>query len=515
MSPFETLGLDHGADAAQVKRAYAKLLRRHRPDEDPAGFQRLHEAYEACLEQVRWREQGWDDGYENDDDGNGEDVAGEPAQAGEDDSALFAPFDAGALPTDAIETTDAIEIADGGNGIEATDGFDAGAFAEELVGRMRGDTRQAVEAWLQAHDDLYSLDRKRALQATVVHALETIEPATAARHFEAVTRFFGLDSIAGVDGWLQHRLYEIQRRSGDTAEFERILRAQTGPHATWADKALSRELMQPFQWLRRILIIACPGLPGRIGALARALHAADPESASSRLDRKARDFWERATDRNALHRERFAFMATRLALWSAFVSAFTATGKGGRGLMLDWATGFGAFFALWLVYALVVLGLIRFRDFNQSRMQWDMFLLIIAGGLGCGIVSVATGGSGAIPFIMTTIFWLSGRNDGKEGGSASQGAALAAGVTGFGLVLLILYELAGDAIAVRYLACAAALYVFASQAVHDLLFARARGIALPRARVQTGWMWRVFQVQAALLVVSMAVLATIRGQTGA
>lgn len=48
MSPFKTLGLDRKADIAQIKRACARLLRTHRPDEVRA-FQRLHEAYETCL----------------------------------------------------------------------------------------------------------------------------------------------------------------------------------------------------------------------------------------------------------------------------------------------------------------------------------------------------------------------------------------------------------------------------------------------------------------------------------
>lgn len=493
-TPFDVLGLDRKADIAQIKRAYARLLRQHRPDEDPAGFQRLHEAYEACQQQARWREQGWDDDYD-DEDGEGEIATTESAQDIVPDDALFAAFEADAAGADGGEEAHGID-----NAI-AADGFDAGAFAEELLGRMRADAPQAVEAWLQGHDDLYSLDRKRALQPTVVDVLDELDAPAAARHYETVARFFGMDTVAGADDWLQHRLYEIQRRFGDSAEFERILRTQAGTNASWTDRILAEELMQPFSWLRRLCIVACPGLPGRTGALARQLHAADPDSASTRLDQKARDFWERATNRNALHRERFAFMATRLALWSALVSGYTAAIREGKGFALDWAAGFGSFFVLWLAYALVVLGLIRFRDFNQSRMQWDMFLLMVAGGLGCGIVSVALGGSGAIPFIMTTIFWMGGRSSG-EGWSRGQVAALLAGLSGFGLVFLCLHKLAGDSLEARYQACAAVLFAYATQAIHDLVLSRTRGIPLHVARTQTGWLWPMFGVQVALLFVA-------------
>lgn len=49
MSPWEVLGLgrEEAADPAAVKRAYARLLKVHRPDRDPEGFRRIRDAYEA------------------------------------------------------------------------------------------------------------------------------------------------------------------------------------------------------------------------------------------------------------------------------------------------------------------------------------------------------------------------------------------------------------------------------------------------------------------------------------
>lgn len=49
MAWWEVLGLEPDADTRSIKRRYAQLLKSHRPDEDPEGFQRLHEAYEAGL----------------------------------------------------------------------------------------------------------------------------------------------------------------------------------------------------------------------------------------------------------------------------------------------------------------------------------------------------------------------------------------------------------------------------------------------------------------------------------
>ena len=47
------LGLGTDADERAIKRAYAARLRTTRPDEDPEGFQRLNEAYQAALHWAR------------------------------------------------------------------------------------------------------------------------------------------------------------------------------------------------------------------------------------------------------------------------------------------------------------------------------------------------------------------------------------------------------------------------------------------------------------------------------
>lgn len=55
MSPWEFLGLRDDADAASVRRRYAELLKRQRPEDDPQGFQRLRTAYESALAVARRR----------------------------------------------------------------------------------------------------------------------------------------------------------------------------------------------------------------------------------------------------------------------------------------------------------------------------------------------------------------------------------------------------------------------------------------------------------------------------
>ncbi|MCG8392447.1 MAG: RDD family protein [Pseudomonadales bacterium] len=49
MTPWTLLQIDPTDDSRAIKRAYAKQLKQHRPDQDPQGFQRLHQAYKQAM----------------------------------------------------------------------------------------------------------------------------------------------------------------------------------------------------------------------------------------------------------------------------------------------------------------------------------------------------------------------------------------------------------------------------------------------------------------------------------
>jgi hypothetical protein len=50
---FDTLNIAVTKDVSQIKRAYAVLARKYHPEEHPAEWTRLHEAYQAAMEYAR------------------------------------------------------------------------------------------------------------------------------------------------------------------------------------------------------------------------------------------------------------------------------------------------------------------------------------------------------------------------------------------------------------------------------------------------------------------------------
>ncbi|HDK7337915.1 TPA: hypothetical protein PTV96_000327 [Cronobacter sakazakii] len=73
MRALEILGLEPGADERAIKRAYARLLKVCRPDDDPQGFLQLRDAYETALEQARRGVADGDDDAFGDDDEHDDD----------------------------------------------------------------------------------------------------------------------------------------------------------------------------------------------------------------------------------------------------------------------------------------------------------------------------------------------------------------------------------------------------------------------------------------------------------
>lgn len=182
VTPWTLLGVDEDADAKAIRRAYARALKTTRPDEDPAGFQQLTDAYEWALGQARQREREAAEAPPP--------VEPDPLEAPGGLPELGRPVDP--PPAEPMEPPAADPTPDSAE----RPGFDFGAFFDALAPKLAQWSPTDLHAWLDGHPDLYSIDLKWALIPHVVNTLaqhvEAIAPRRA--NVDVLMGFFGVDA---------------------------------------------------------------------------------------------------------------------------------------------------------------------------------------------------------------------------------------------------------------------------------------------------------------------------------
>lgn len=185
---WSVLELSPTDDVRAVKRAYAAGLKRHRPDEDPVGFQQLTDAYEFALADVRRRA--------------AEALAGASPEPAADGLGPGAPADGGQAGdgTEIAGPSDGPVAADGshppGANEEREEGFDFAPFFEEMARKFEHRNPLHLRGWLEAHPALYSIELKWALIPYVFDAVARnaaqLDPHR--DHLDALQTFFGIDA---------------------------------------------------------------------------------------------------------------------------------------------------------------------------------------------------------------------------------------------------------------------------------------------------------------------------------
>ncbi|MGO1002358.1 hypothetical protein [Lysobacter sp. CA196] len=218
MSPFARLGLSHDADENQVKRAYARELRKTRPDEDPVAFQQLHEAYAQCLEWARRPRDEAATAVLEDLDALLDNAAPLPslrldtdaatatALPADDASPAMAPTDGTAFDGTTFDSTTA-----DGRTVHSSS-FDSAVFLDELLRIARESTSQQLQRWLREHPDLYSVQRKQALAPALVARLQD-EPSLYIAPLDIVLAFFDLDTVHPRTASLQPAVADLRAYS--------------------------------------------------------------------------------------------------------------------------------------------------------------------------------------------------------------------------------------------------------------------------------------------------------------
>lgn len=422
------LQLPPDADATAIKRSYAKLLRQHRPDTDPDGFQQLHAAYQAALAWARAREAasdeddgavdaarsadglGADDGDGSDDNGHGHrdthpDPVAMPTTHGDVlDARRRDPATDGHAPQLAQQQQPTASPHSSVAPHVAPQAFDPDALCDELLALATRAEPQALQQWLERQPALWSLRDKAQVGWLLCHRLQQRVPPIHNDNVATLLGFFGLDDIAAGSAaqglpMLQERLHlawEMQPQNAQ-ALARRVYPSSADEYRV---PALMRQLTRPFALPQALWASLLPGRPLALRRLLLRLDQGRLDTLPAPVDRQQVGFWMSATDAGYLTRPRLlvglvrcvagALLLAAVLLLLAALSALSpepvsmsyAASRSGLG-----ALAIAALWAAWLLAGT----LLRWQSEPESAMRspappWLRLLFVpLLVGIGLGL----------------------------------------------------------------------------------------------------------------------------------
>ncbi|MEL4168862.1 hypothetical protein SAMN03159507_03530 [Pseudomonas sp. NFACC32-1] len=230
MSCWVVLDLPEDADKRSIKRQYASLLKRHRPDEDPEGFQRLREAYEQAMAWADWQRE-------------------EPA-----DTSLPEPIESPRVQQPSPRQTDDGACPAEGLAAQCLEGISATNLADRVAQARLLGCEAAFEQGLLLRclpDDRYELAEA---------AIEQLHWLTPWQH-EGLPRTTLEHLRNTLMEQASSRLTEARQDSGRFLELARKLAAspwlQTLDARQWLNQSLALVLLQSPNWSQRLFESIC------------------------------------------------------------------------------------------------------------------------------------------------------------------------------------------------------------------------------------------------------------------
>jgi len=391
------LGLPADADERAIKRAYAAKLKTTRPEDDPEGFQRLHEAYQAALDWLRSRETCTD--IDADSDAFAEDAQPGAVTLTLSQETLFehlgaqsdAPFNMPAFAAENALDATADRYVDG-SAIASSDAmpseasaqFDPDALIDDCIASaMHGRDGDLLD-WLNAQPALWSLAQKTRLAPWLLQRLHEQRPPIQARQFDALAEFFGLlDLHSGYDAYTIHRLrhrlqlaWEIETRQ-IRALAERT--AQDGGSMAANLRQAARilgQVMRPLHWPQVVWASLVPGYPSAVRTFLQRLDFGNLDDLPAPIREDQIAFWNAAGDRSAFSKPRWAVSIARLCAYTLGIvlafALFSAITPVGTSIAEVIEASFTPMLILWVAY-LVYDTFIRWQALPESasvRFPW-------------------------------------------------------------------------------------------------------------------------------------------------
>lgn len=339
---FAHLGIPGDADARAIKRAYAAKLKTTRPEDNPEGFQRLHEAYQAALDWLQSRERDADIDSDPDIDAFAQDAQSGAMTLTLSQQTLFErlgtqsnePFDIPAFAAeDALDATadgydegSATQYSNALPSEESTQ-FDPDALIDDCITlAARGRDGELLD-WLNAQPILWSLQHKAQIAQWLLGHLNEHRPAIEARRFDVLAEFFGLlDLHSGYDAYaiqrLRHRLHlawEIQ-----TAQLHALAqRGQPDGGSLAADvrqtRRILKQLRRPPNTAQTMFAGLMPMYPSAVRKFLYRLDFGNIDDLPPPIKPQQVAFWDAAGDRSRVSVPRLQIGAARCVAYSALV----------------------------------------------------------------------------------------------------------------------------------------------------------------------------------------------------
>lgn len=316
---LEAFGLAEDADARAIKRAYATRLKVTRPDDDPVGFQQLHETYQAALAWARYRAERVtaDQSDDQPDDDRPEPTIVHRAPPAAPPESVVSPpphvADAHWPESPAPAQRDAVPhqaqtiAADWVAPPQfSPPDVDVEQLQRRILQQAAATDPQELQQWLAAQPDLWSLDSKPRIGGALQRSLLTGGHALTANNYDVLAEFFGWEQVLDApDPYLVERVRAAMHRRwllqpAGHSQLARELR-RLGDASTSLQQV--RKLLG---WLAPVeshgSAFAAMLWPGRAGRIRRLLdligYIPDGSKPPAPLDRKSALRWYMASERH-------------------------------------------------------------------------------------------------------------------------------------------------------------------------------------------------------------------------
>lgn len=279
------LGIGPTSDKREIRRAYARRLKETHPEDNPEGFQRLREAYEAALRQADWI---------------AEDEAEEDAAANENEQAVEPKPRPARQDRGSAGDNPEVEEHDDDPADDEPDAGDRKAVADMVAGLGRlldeGDDRGAAEALEVAAADpvMLNLNNRRMFEFMLLQEIGERDPLPPAAAKAAVRAFRWDEHWTDLPydyQYLADRVLAVRLAEDRLAELRGAVNSRPGKDH---EKRAAKFLFGPY---RPVVFTLYNNLHvvDAIRRLIRELRVEHPEILKREIDPRVLAWWTKAT----------------------------------------------------------------------------------------------------------------------------------------------------------------------------------------------------------------------------